>query len=218
MTLRLLRPWTTEWSSRSFRLELFATAIGMVVLLRFFTRFLVHVEARPGAVLNDPLLAMFPPVDLNWLTFTLIYGALLIGIASLAGHPRQLLFALQTYIVMVTIRMIAMYLTPLDPPATMIPLRDPTVEYIGTGVRLSKDLFFSGHTSTMLLLFLTAHHRVLRGIFLFCTIAVGCCVVLQHTHYAIDAFAAPFFAYAAYRIVLLAHGTRESAPVQSAGA
>jgi len=112
------------------------------------------------------------------------------------------MIAFQSYTAMVIVRMIAMSLTPLDPPPTMIPLVDPTVYYFGTGVHLSRDLFFSGHTSTMLLLALTAPTARWRTVFGVATFAVAACVLAQHAHYTIDVFAAVFFAYGAYAAVL----------------
>jgi membrane-associated phospholipid phosphatase len=107
-----------------------------------------------------------------------------------------------------------MFLLPLEPPALLIPLRDPFVQYLGTGTLLTKDLFFSGHTSTLFLLFLTARGARLKAIFVVCTVGVAISVLLQHVHYSVDVFVAPFFAYAAYRVALaidrksLAFGTR----------
>jgi membrane-associated phospholipid phosphatase len=101
---------------------------------------------------------------------------------------------------MVIFRMIAMYLLPLDPPPAMIPLQDPMVEFFGTGKLLTRDLFFSGHTSTLFLLFLVTPRGILKSLFLGCTILVAVAVLVQHVHYTIDVFAAPFFAYAAVKL------------------
>ena len=173
----------------------------MVAVLAVLASFLTAVERRAGVVLPDPLLASFAPLDLTWLTFALIYLGLLVAIGVLSRRPPLLLTAVQGYVVMVIIRMIAMYLVPLEPPPTMIALVDPTVETFGTGTTLTKDLFFSGHTSTLFLLFLVAPGRVWKAVFLTCTLTVAAAVVLQHVHYAIDVFAAPFFAFGALGLV-----------------
>jgi len=47
-----------------------------------------------------------------------------------------------------------MYSAPLDAPERLILLNDPFVQFIGSGEALTKDLFFSGHTATLFLLFL----------------------------------------------------------------
>jgi hypothetical protein len=97
--------------------------------------------------------------------------------------------------------MLAMYLVPLEPPNGMIDLHDPLVFVIGTGQPIQKDLFFSGHTATMFLLFLTAKNKTLKWIFLITACLVGLFVILQKVHYCIDVFVAPFFSLSAYLII-----------------
>jgi membrane-associated phospholipid phosphatase len=81
----------------------------------------------------------------------------------------------------------------------MIPLHDPLVRLFGPGKLLTKDLFFSGHTSTLFLLALAVPGRIAKTLFVLCTAAVAFCVLAQHVHYAIDVLAAPLFAYASFR-------------------
>lgn len=194
--------WRANWNARSFRFQVIGTPVLLALILFSLTSFLNRVEQRPGAVLADPLLALFEPRDVTWITFGCIYLGLVAGIVVLARHPRLLLLAVQSYIVMVALRIMAMYLVPLDPPAGMIALKDPFVEFFGTGRLLTKDLFFSGHTSTLLLFFLIVPGRGEKILFCCCTLAVAVCVLLQHVHYSIDVFAALFFGYSAYRIAL----------------
>jgi hypothetical protein len=173
----------------------------LVVVLSVLARFLEHNESRQGVVLSDPVLALFSPHDLTWLTFGIIYAGLIAAIVYLLRHPATLLVAMQAYALMVVFRIIAMSLLPLEPPPTMLPLNDPLVEVFGTGRLLTKDLFFSGHTSTLFLLFLVTPRGVLKGVFLASTVVVACCVLAQHVHYSVDVFVAPFVAYASVRIV-----------------
>jgi hypothetical protein len=204
--------WKHEWSDPSFRRQTVITIPFLLIVLFTLARFLDIVEARPGVVLPDPILRFFTPRDVTWLTFGLIYVGIIVGVGYLIRHPRYLLLALQSYMVMVVLRIIAMFLLPLEPPLTMIPLADPFVEYFGTGALLTKDLFFSGHTSTLFILFLSTPDRRVKSIFLICTVTVALCVLLQHVHYSIDVFAAPVFGYAAYRIVLQVRKDLQSAP------
>ncbi len=51
--------------------------------------------------MSDPVLALFTPHDVTWLTFLLIYAGLLGAIAILMRDPRRLLLAIHTYIIMV---------------------------------------------------------------------------------------------------------------------
>ena len=144
--------WRAAWRTRAFRMRIVVTLPALVVVLFALSRFLLGIETRQGTVLSDPILEMFSPRDVTWVTFGFIYAGLVGGLLLLSRHPERCVLAFQAYVVMVVFRIIAMALTPLDPPATMVALKDPFVELFGTGTTLTKDLFFSGHTSTLFLL------------------------------------------------------------------
>jgi len=182
--------------------ELIITILSLVILLTVFPIFLSYVEARTGIILSDPLLNYFEPVDLTWFTFGFIYLGLITAIINFIPKPDKLTLALQSYSVMLVFRITVMYLTPLDAPEKLIALNDPFVQLFGSGQVLTRDLFFSGHTATLFLLYLITDKKWLKFIFLFCTILVGIFVLLQHVHYTVDVIAAPVFAYTSYRIVL----------------
>jgi hypothetical protein len=198
--------WRGHWDQRGGRTEIIATLLAVTATLALLTKFLERMEERAGVALPDPLLSLFPARDVTWLIFGCIYIGLIAAIALLAGRPRSLLVALQVYTVMVLFRICAMYLLPLDPPAGMIPLRDPFVEFFGTGSVLTKDLFFSGHTATLFLLALTLPGRTSRRVYVALTAMVAAGVILQHVHYTVDVFVAPFVAYGSYRLVRGLHG------------
>jgi len=197
--------WKETLRSSSFRWEFFLTVPLLGILLFSYARFLDWIEFRPGVLLHDPLLASFQARKLTWIIFGLIYGALVLGLGTLSRRPRALLVALQSYALLIVARMVAIYFTPLDPPPGLIHLKDPVVQLFDTGVVLTKDLFFSGHSATLFLLFLTARHRVLRIGFLLATVAVGAGLIWQHVHYTIDVLTAPVISFACYRFVLLVH-------------
>ncbi|HEX9252032.1 MAG TPA: phosphatase PAP2-related protein [Ignavibacteriaceae bacterium] len=193
--------WKEFLKEKRNRTEVLITIILLSAVLTTLTNFLNYVEARKGVVLPDPVLNMFNPIDLTWLTFALIYVSIFVAIVTLSKNPRRLLFAVQVYTLMVAVRIVAMFLLPLNPPAKMIILNDPFVEFFGTGQTLTKDLFFSGHTATLLILFLVSENKIIKTVFLISTIAVAISVIMQHVHYSIDVFAAVFFAYACYKLV-----------------
>ncbi|MBS4032892.1 MAG: hypothetical protein KGZ85_00385 [Ignavibacterium sp.] len=190
--------WKDFISVKRNRIELAITVVLLALILFSFTNFLNFVEERPGVFFTDPVLILFDPVDLTWLTFALIYISLLTAVVSFSLKPERLLFAIQLYTLMVCVRIAAMYLLPLEPPATLRILNDPFVEFFGTGQTLTKDLFFSGHTATLFIFFLLEDKKLLKLIFFVCTISVAVTVLLQHVHYTIDVFAAVFFTYACY--------------------
>jgi hypothetical protein len=197
--------WKNFLNSPVHRYEFIATVILLIITIYLFSRYLLYNETRPGAIIDDPLLRYFDAVDLNPLIFFTIYSSLLIGLVAFSFFPTQLMFAFQTYILMVWFRTFAMYLVPLDPPIGCIDLQDPVVFMMGTGQKVVKDLFFSGHTSTAFMLFQVARNKFLKTYFLLATIIVGVSVVLQKAHYTIDVFVAIIFSYASYQIIKSLH-------------
>jgi hypothetical protein len=197
--------WKSFLKDKKHLTEFIITAIVVTAVIIAFSHFLHFVEQREGVVLNDPLLNAFNPIDLTWLTFILIYLSLIIFVVSTFNKPDKLLIAFQAYGLMLIFRTIAMYLTPFEAPAAIILLDDPFVQFFAKGDILTKDLFFSGHTGTLFLLFLLAENKTLKTIFLILTLMVGTAVLLQHVHYSIDVFVAPFVAYGSYKIIKKLH-------------
>lgn len=193
--------WKEFLKVKRNKVEIVITFLLLTLVLLALTNFLNYIESRKGVVLSDPILNLFNPIDLTWLTFALIYVSIVVAIITLAQNPKRLLFAVQLYTLMVVVRIIAMYLLPLEPPAKMIILTDPFVEFFGTGQTLTKDLFFSGHTATLFILYLVSEKKIIKITFLISTILVATAVLLQHVHYTIDVFAAVFFTYTCYRIL-----------------
>ncbi len=200
------RAWSEVWPDRRFRVEAVLSLAVLVAVLNVMARFLTWVERRPGVVLPDAVLAAIAPRDVTWVTFTLVYGGLLTAVAVLLPHPRRLVLGLQAYTLMVLLRLAVMAVTPLEAPPGMLPLKDPLVEVLGTGQVLTKDLFFSGHTSTLFLLTLLAPGRATRAFFLVCTITVAACVLWQHVHYTVDVVVAPVFSFIAYTLATRLQG------------
>jgi len=195
--------WQEAWRRPAFRWRALATVPALGAALAALAAFVKRVERRPGVVLPDPVLALLEPRNVTWLTFALIYAGLLGAVALLARRPRLLVTGVQAYVIMVAARMAVMWVTPLDPPPGMIRLADPLVQGLGGASEvLTRDLFFSGHTSTLFLASLAVPGRRARLVLLCCTLAVAACVLVQHVHYTVDVLAAPFFAYGAWRLAL----------------
>lgn len=201
--------WREAWQESTFRLQLPLTMVVLVLVLFAFAQFLVWVEGREGVPINDPILAIVEAQDFTWMTFGMIYLSVIGAIAYLAQHPWRLLVAMQAYILIVVMRAGMMYVTPLSPSDGLIVLRDPFVQFAGDGTAPTKDLFFSGHTSTLFLLSLVVQHPQLKRLFLCCTVLVAVFVVWQHVHYVVDVVVAPFVAYGCYRITETTHERRK---------
>ncbi|MET4075189.1 hypothetical protein [Hymenobacter sp. UYCo722] len=194
------RTWPAAWAQRGFRLRLGLVVVLLLGLLPVVPGFYRFVQARPGQPLADPLLALLPVQDHSTLIFTLIYGAIAATLVYLLPRPQRLLQALWAYYLLQLMRMATLWLLPLEPPAALVMLHDPVMDRIFevTTQPIVRDLFFSGHTATMMLLTLVGRGRGWRGALGLATVAVGLLVLMQRVHYSYDVLAAPFFAWAAY--------------------
>ena len=197
--------WKSFLKNKKNLTEFVITAVVVTAVIIAFSHFLHFIEQREGVVLNDPILKAFNPIDLTWLTFVLIYLSLIIFVITTFNKPDKILIAFQAYGLMLIFRTIAMYITPFEAPAAIILLNDPFVQFFAKGDILTKDLFFSGHTGTLFLIFLLAENKTLKTIFLILTLMVGTAVLLQHVHYSIDVFVAPFVTYGSYKIIKKLH-------------
>ena len=195
--------WGTFLKNKYYRNEFIISIVLLAIVLFALANFLNFNESRNGVTLADPVLHFYKSINLTWLTFGLIYLSIALVIFSLSRVPDRLVFTIQCYSLLLLIRIVMMFLMPLNPPQGMILLNDPLVQFFGTGQILTKDLFFSGHTATIFLFYLVSEKRGYRIFFLLATILVGVSVLLQHVHYTIDVVSAPFFAYVSYRIVYL---------------
>jgi hypothetical protein len=196
-----LQVWKDALDEKGFKLKILFSALLLAAALITLTNFLNFVEARQGVALNDPILNCVKPINLTWFIFLLIYSGLLVGTFELSHNPKRLIIALQAYAAVIFTRIVAMRLLPFEAPGGMIPLADPFVQFFGPAKLLTKDLFFSGHTATLFLLFLAVKNKFIKIYLLISAVLVAVSVLLQHVHYSIDVFAAPFFTYCCYRII-----------------
>jgi hypothetical protein len=182
-----------------FRVLAWTALPAVVGTLLVFRRFLDFVETRPGPVLDDPVLRLIPPHDVAMVVFSVLHVSIIGGLLSLVPHPHRLVGGLWGYVLLTVSRAAAMFLLPLDPPPTLLPMRDPFVELFGAHGVLTRDLFFSGHTATVVLVALAMPTPRRRALVMAGAVVIGVAVLFQHAHYTIDVLAAPFFAYPCFR-------------------
>ena len=192
--------WPAAWARPGFRWRLGTVLLLLLTLLAVVPDFYRFVQARPGRVLADPLLALLPVRDVSAPVFTLIYTSVVAALVYLVPRPLLLLRALWAYLLLQYLRMMTLWLWPLDPPTDLVLLRDPVVDRLFqvTTQPVVRDLFFSGHTATMVLLVLAVRGRGRRRALGIATAVVALFVLVQRVHYSYDVLAAPLFAWLAY--------------------
>jgi hypothetical protein len=197
---KIVDNWSVAWRNRFFRDQLLLSLIGFLLASVLMRLFLSYVETRSGISLPDPLLPLFSPTDLRWITFSCIYSAMILGFVALAIYPFSLLLAIRSIFVMIILRITFLFLLPLDPPPGCIPLIDPFIRMPAVFPPTSRDLFFSWQTALMALFGFCARWRDMRILFFSAAALVSILFLLQHVHYTIDVVAAPCFAYLAFGI------------------
>jgi hypothetical protein len=198
-------PISLQWKQataekRFFTLLIIAPAY-LIFLVVFLNWFLPYINQRPGIVLPDPLLSALPPVDLSKWLFSILYLSVSATFFYLIGYLERFLRTLITVALVYSLRILTLYLVPLDPPSGCIPLADPfMLHFAYNGVVITKDLFFSGHTACMMMLLLAVQKRVLKISLAAGLIAVIIMLLLQHAHYTIDIMGAIIFTPVCWKI------------------
>lgn len=199
---RIKGSWVSFWKMPDQRYEFIVSALILTIVMLSSVPFLTQIELRAGVQLQDPVFNYLPAHDLSDLIFYILYTALLLGIIFLLPSPERLVIGFEAYALFVLMRMVTMTLVPLEPPIGLIPLVDPVLSFMYTGKQVNKDLFFSGHTATMYLLYLMLPAGIYRKMAFVGVLVMGVCLLFQRVHYTVDVIVAPFFAYGALRIVL----------------
>jgi hypothetical protein len=172
----------------------------MLVVVFILPSFFGYIEKRKGVLLNDWILGAVPPHNVSILIFVVIWGMILLIAIRAIYNPSIYISYCWTLIFVCIARLICISAVPLAPPIGLIPLTDPlTGVFYGNAV-ITKDLFFSGHTAILTLIFLCLEKRTDKIIALFAVVAVAILLIVQHIHYTIDILAAPIIVYGLYRL------------------
>jgi len=190
--------WQTAWQVKSFRIKLIIAAVLLLFCGWLSPIVFQYAEQRTGVILSDFILEWFTPADLSLAIFLLMDTLLLISIAVLITKPHHFLVTLQAYVLLTLVRFLTILIVVLDAPEGLVLLRDPiTDRFFYGGTTLTKDLFFSGHTSILVLMGLAVPFKKLKMALFIGATAVGIMLLVQHAHYTIDVLAAPVFAWLA---------------------
>jgi len=190
--------WRVAWQSSIFRWKFIVGLIGVVTLLLTFPLFFQTIEKHTGPVLNDWVLDQLPPQDVSIAIFLLIWATAVILVVRARRSPAIFMLFIYGYLIVSLSRMLSINLVPLNPPVGLIPLIDPISNAFYGKSYITKDLFYSGHTSTLFLMFLCLRRPGDRLFGLIGSLIVGGLLLVQHVHYTIDVVGAFVFTYPLY--------------------
>ncbi len=193
--------WTSFIKSKDKIQFLIIAAVTFAFTGLIKMQFLIWNEARRGSRLDDIILNQIDAKDLSLIISILTLAALCAGFINIVQKPIILIYALNTFTLILIFRMVGMYFIPLEPPHDIIPLRDVVLEAtFYSGNVLLKDLFFSGHTAHIFLMALLTDIQWLKRYLLISGTIVALLLLIQHAHYTIDVLAAPIFSILAYKL------------------
>ena len=187
--------WREAWQQPVFRQMLVTGVLILAAILAALPYFFGHLEQRNGMVLQDWVLERLPAVNVSIFIFVLIWGVFALGLVRIAQEPRLFQVMIWSYILVTASRLLSITLVPLNPPAGLIDLVDPLANPFYGKHFMTKDLFYSGHTSSLFLFFFCFEKKADKIIALLAALAVGILVRVQHVHYTIDVLAAPLFTW-----------------------
>ena len=187
--------WSQYLRNKQFRNKLAVGLLLLVLLIAFLPYYFAFIEARKGIILNDLVLDFIESANVSIPTFIIIWSLCLWYLIKSFKDPALMLLILWGLNVLSLSRIISIYLVPLEPPNDLIELIDPITNSLYGAKFITKDLFFSGHTATLVCLALCLRKRKDQLIVFTGAVIVGILVMVQHVHYTIDVIAAFIFPF-----------------------
>ena len=190
--------WKTSLARPYIKTTLIAGFILTLCTLSTLPAFFDIIEKRNGIVLNDVVLQWLPILNLSVPIFVVIWSVASLMAVRCLQNPYTLGLFVWGFLFLTLSRIVTISIVPLNAPIGLIQLKDPLSNAFYRGPFITKDLFYSGHTSTQFLMLLCLQRKWEKALTLCSTIAIGVMVLVQHVHYTVDVVAAPFGAYLAY--------------------
>ncbi len=198
--IALRQEWQDAWSTTSFRRKVIMGMAILIPILCFLPYFFQTIEQRHGIVLNDPVLRALSPHNVSVPLFIVIWALSLLSIVRAVQTPRMFLTFLWAFIPLTLFRMLTITLVPLDPPAGLVGLVDPLSNFFYGPKFITRDLFFSGHTSSVFLLYLCLPGKADKKLALVATLSVASLLLVQHVHYTLDVMGGFLFGWISWWI------------------
>lgn len=187
--------WSDAWAFGSYKRKFLAASILFGIILLYYPVFFAFIQQRSGRALHDPVLNMLPSHNMSVYIFSIIYVTVGLGMARAIQSPSLFLLFLWSCLFLSLSRIITITLVPLEPPVGLVQLTDPLLVPFYGHNHITKDLFYSGHTGSVFLVFLILKNKSEKLLALAATFLVAILLLIQHIHYTIDVLCAPLFVY-----------------------
>jgi len=185
--------WANQWSNSFFRKSIFLSGSILILIVIGFPVFFSFVQQRQGKLLMDPVLRMVPARDVSIWIFVVLYATIALAITRMVRSPEIFVRLSWAYIFLCMTRLLTISIVSLDPPEGLIDLVDPFTIIFYHAENITKDLFFSGHVSTLFLIGLCLPGKKDKMIAFSASAMMAILVLVQHIHYSLDVIAAPVF-------------------------
>lgn len=161
------------------------------------------IQLREGIQWNDPLLNALPSLNVSYPIFGIIYLSVIYLLYRLLQDPKRFLWFAWAFNLETLFRFASIYFVALNPPMGLVDLHDPLAEIFiyGENMAITKDLFFSGHTATMVFVCFFLPSPSERKVAIGLSLILVTLLLIQHVHYSLDVLAAPLFTLAAIWLV-----------------
>ncbi|WP_462265330.1 phosphatase PAP2-related protein [Mucilaginibacter sp.] len=200
-TINIRQNWRSVWNSALHRLLTIWGSVLLAIVLSILPYFFQNIEHRQGGIqLNDYILDALPSVNVSPFIFMIIWGFAALTMVRAVGKPIIYTKYIWLYSFVVISRMISISLVPLAAPARLVELVDPLTGIFYGHAVITKDLFYSGHVSTMVCMVLCLERKTEKWLAIAGTAIVGVLLLVQHVHYTIDVIAAPVIVFALFKL------------------
>ncbi len=199
----IIGAWSEDWKKPTFRLSFLLAILSFSIFPWKAATYFQWVQQREGIILYDLLLELIPSKNVSYPIFSIIYCTVIYLIIRLLATPKTFIWFAWAFNLETAFRFLTIYFVALNPPLGIVDLHDPvaTLFIYGENMAITKDLFFSGHTATMVFAcyFLPLKKEKILAIML--TLLLAMLLLIQHVHYTIDIIMAPLFTLLAIGII-----------------
>jgi hypothetical protein len=194
--------WTAAWQDSRFRWQLILAIAVFAIFPWKADDYFQWIQQRDGIVMKDVILANIPAKNVSTPIFAIIYLSVIYLIVRIIRQPKQFLWFAWAFNLETIMRFASIYWVALNPPEGLVDLHDPIAELFiyGENLAITKDLFFSGHTATMVFVCYFLPLAKERKIAIALTSVLVILLIVQHVHYSLDILAAPIATWVAIQL------------------